>query len=79
MKKLKFTTKTTIALYVMLVVALSSCTPLDISLDGKVLEDKDGNIYKLEWQKGWGATWAFKYPTTRIHSRDTTVVWEYYR
>ena len=60
------------------VILLSSCTPLDSSLDGKVLKDESGNIYKLEWQKGWGATWAFKYPVKRIDNGDTTVVWLYY-
>lgn len=53
-------------------------TPMDSSLDGKILTDEDGNIYKLEWQKGWGATWAFKYPVTRIHNKDTIIEWVYY-
>ena len=61
------------------VVLMSSCTPLDTSLDGKILKDEDGNIYKLEWQNGYGATWAFKYPVKRINNKDTVIVWEYYR
>jgi hypothetical protein len=72
--------KLSYALYILLaVVFFSSCTPLDSSLDGKVLTDKYGNVYRLEWQDGWGATWAFKYPVERIVKGDTIVVWEYYR
>lgn len=66
-------------IFLLAVVFLTRCTPLDSSLDGKILKDEDGNIYKLEWQKGQGATWAFKYPVTRIYKGDTVVVWEYYR
>ena len=78
MKKLR--TKLSYALYILLaLVCFSSCTPLDTSLDGKILKDEDGNVYKLEWQNGYGATWAFKYPVYRIYKGDTTVVWEYYR
>jgi len=73
-KKLSYT------LYILLaVVFLSSCTPLDTSLDGKILTDEDGNVYKLELQEGWGATWAFKYPVERVVKGDTIVIWEYYR
>ena len=62
------------------VVCFSSCTPLDTSLNGKILTDEDGNLYKLEWQEGYGATWAFKYPVERVSAAgDTIVVWEYYR
>ena len=67
-----------VCFYALLVVLFSSCTPVDTSLDGKVLTDKDGNVYKLEWQDGWGASWAFKYPVQRISKGDTTIVWEYY-
>lgn len=62
------------------VVLFSSCTPVDTSLDGKVLKDEEGNIYKLEWKKGRGATWAFKYPVTVITQKgDTLTEWRYYR
>ena len=78
MKNLK--TKLSYAFYTLLaVVCFSSCTPLDSSLDGKILTDEDGNVYKLEWQYGRGATWAFKYPVDRIVKGDTITVWEYYR
>lgn len=78
MKNLR--TKLSYAFYTLLaVVCFSSCTPLDSSLDGKILTDEYGNVYKLEWQNGWGATWAFKYPVERVVKGDTIVVWEYYR
>ena len=55
------------------------CTPLDTSLDGKVLTDEQGNVYKLEWQEGRGATWAFKYPVKRYKDGDTITEWRYYK
>lgn len=55
-----------------------ACTPIDNSLDGKILKDEQGNIYKLEWKSGWGPVWAFKYPVTKIYNGDTITVWLYY-
>ncbi len=44
-----------------------------------LLPDEDGKIYKLEWQKGWGATWAIKYPVEVItQEKDTITEWRYY-
>ena len=66
--------------YALLAVCFFRCTPLDTDLDGKILTDKEGNVYKLEWQQGKGATWAFKYPVKVITQQgDTTTEWRYYR
>lgn len=76
----RFKTLISYTLYALLVVVtISSCTPLDTSLDGKILTDEDGKKYKLEWQDGWGATWAFKYPVQVItQEKDTIIEWRYY-
>ena len=51
-----------------------------IELDGKILTDEKGNIYKLDWSEGMGNTWRFQYPVTVItQEQDTVVEWRYYR
>ena len=45
MKKLKISTVAAIAVYAMLAVVFQSC---QWKYDGKILKDKDGNLYRLE-------------------------------
>lgn len=45
MKKFKISTVAAIAVYVMLAVVFQSC---HWKHDGKILKDKDGNLYRIE-------------------------------
>ena len=53
MTKLNFTTKTAIALYVMLAVVLSSCTT-SAKKEGEIVKDKNGNYYQLSNERVLG-------------------------
>lgn len=63
---------------ILLCLILLSCNNVPTELNDKILTDEEGNIYKLEWQEGWGEAWRFKYPVTEINNGDTVTVWKYY-